>query len=96
MKKDDSNKIVITIMLLVCLTVAIVYYNYERRGLNEGLLAAPLIITPLTFFIYLISEKETIYKKQIGKIALFTVIMSTIWCVVFIFLTALGGAFSHG
>lgn len=91
------DKITKTIFLLVLIAVFMQTYllNGESHSESSIFFAVPITINVLLLSIYIFQKKNLAYKKTIGNILIYCVIISAIYFIIFEYLFQLSKVFKN-
>ncbi|MEZ0130318.1 hypothetical protein AB9T88_11355 [Flavobacterium sp. LBUM151] len=90
-------KLTITFMLLIFIAISMQIYllNNENYSETTVALAVPITINALLIIIYLCHPEDSEYTIGLEKIFIYSVIISAIYCAVFLYGMQLGKAYKN-
>lgn len=91
------DKITKTIFLLILIALSMQIYISNHQGYSEKTmgLAVPIIMNVFLFLIWIFHLNDSEYANAIGKVFVWFAIISGIYCAIFLYFMALGGAYKN-
>ncbi|WP_136667921.1 hypothetical protein [Flavobacterium sp. H122] len=91
-----NSSFFITVLLLFLNGFAMQsYLDYIEIDELELCLTTPFIITILSLFIWLVSKRDSLYKKEAFRLLMICAVGSGLWTAIVMYFMALGGGFNH-